>query len=151
MHGRWRTLDRATELGESGVEPFFGSMELWIEAGISFVAEQTFYAWCERIGCEVGRLAPRSTLVNIHCRSAHSFALWEQRMLNDPLCGDTRLKKLIPVVERLHSDLNEPLDFGCPSVVVNTDNGYQPTLETIVAQIDHLFKQTGIFHDLDRA
>jgi hypothetical protein len=75
------------------------------------------------------RLAPRSTLVNVHCRSLHSFERWEQRMRNDPLCGETRLQKLVPVVERLNSELHEPLDFGCPSVVVNTDNGYQPTLD----------------------
>jgi len=71
-------------------------------------------------------------------------------MRNDPLCGEMRLKKLIPVVEQLTSDLNEPLDFGCPSVVVNTDDGYQPTLETIIAQIDDLYSRPDI-HDLDRA
>ena len=35
-------------------------------------------------------------------------------MRNDPLCGGTRLQKLIPVVERLASQLQEPLDFGGP-------------------------------------
>ncbi len=149
VHGRWRTLDRATELGESGVEPFFRSMELWIETGISFVAEQTFYAGVSE--SDVGtRLAPRSTLVNVHCRSVHSLERWEQRMRNDPLCGEMRLQKLMPIVERLTADLNEPLDFGCPSVVVNTDDGYQPTLETIIAQIDDRYSRPGI-HDLDRA
>jgi hypothetical protein len=149
VHGRWRTLDRATELGESGVEPFFCSMDLWIEAGISFVAEQTFYPDVSE--SDVGRrLAPRSTLVNVHCRSAHSFERWQQRMQNDPLCGEMRLQKLIPVVERLTSELNEPLDFGCPSVVVNTDDGYQPTLGAIIVQIDDLYSRPNN-HDLDRA
>ena len=147
VHGRWRTLDRATELGESGVEPFFRSMELWIEAGISFLAEQTFYAGVSESDV-TRRLAPRCNLVNVHCRSVHSFERWEQRMRNDPLCGEMRLQKLIPVVERLTSELNEPLDFGCPSVVVNTDEGYQPTLEVITAQIDDLYSRPD-FHDLD--
>jgi hypothetical protein len=149
VHGRWRTLDKATELGEAGVEPFFRSMELWIEAGISFVAEQTFYPDISESDVR-RRLAPRSALVNVHCWSVHSFERWEQRMRNDPLCGEMRLKKLIPVVEQLTSDLNETLDFGCPSVVVNTDDGYQPTLETIIAQIDDLYSRPDI-HDLDRA
>jgi hypothetical protein len=61
-----------------------------------------------------------------------------------------RLQKLIPVVERLTSELHEPLNFGCPSFVVNTDDGYQPTLEVIIAQIDHLYSRPDI-HDLDRA
>jgi chloramphenicol 3-O-phosphotransferase len=149
VHGRWRTLDRATELGESGVEPFFRSMELWIEAGISFVAEQTFYP--EVSESDVARrLAPRSTLVNVHCRSVHSFERWEQRMRDDPLCGDLRRNRLVPVVERLTSQLHEPLDFDCPSVVVNTDNGYQPTLEEVITQIDDLYSRPDV-HDLDRA
>jgi hypothetical protein len=148
VHGRWRTLDRATELGESGVEPFFRSMELWMEAGIGFVAEQTFYPEVSESDVAT-RLAPRSTLVNVHCRSVHSFERWEQRMRNDPLCGEMRLKKLIPVVERLNSELYEPLDFDCPSFVVNTDNGYQPTLEAVIAQIDDLYSRPDI-HDLDR-
>ncbi len=148
VHGRWRTLDKATELGESGVEPFFRSMELWIEAGISFVAEQTFYP--EVSESDVARrLAPRSTLVNVHCRSVHSFERWEQRMQNDPLCGEMRLKKLVPVVQRLNAVLHDPLDFDCPSVVVNTDNGYEPTLEVVVAQINDLYSRPDI-HDLDR-
>jgi hypothetical protein len=71
-------------------------------------------------------------------------------MRNDPLCGETRLQKLIPVVERLTSELDEPLDFDCPRFVVNTDDGSQPTLETIIAQIDDLYSRPDI-HDLDRA
>ena len=64
VHGRWRTLDRAMDLGEPGVQPFFRSMELWIEAGISFVAEQTFFPNVSE--SDVGRrLAPRSNLVNV--------------------------------------------------------------------------------------
>jgi shikimate kinase len=147
VHGRWRTLKRAAELGESGVEPFFRSMELWIEAGISFVAEQTFYPAVSESDV-ARRLAPRSTLVNVHCRSTHSFERWQRRMQNDPLCGEVRLQKLIPIVERLTSELHEPLDFGCASVVVNTDDGYQPMLEAIVARIDDLYGRPDI-HDLD--
>ena len=88
--------------------------------------------------------------MTVHCRSVHSLKRWEQRMRSRLLCGEMRLQKLIPVVERLTADLNEPLDFGCPSVVVNTDSGYEPTLETIIAQIDNLYSRPGI-HDLDRA
>lgn len=149
VHGRWRTLERGTELGRSGVEPFYRSMELWADAGISFIAEQTFYP--EVSEADVAkRLAPRSTLFNVHCRSVHAFHRWEQRMRNDPLCGEARLNKLGPVVERLNSQLHEPLDSDCPTVVVNTDNGYQPSLEAVIAQIDDLYSRPDI-HDLDRA
>jgi hypothetical protein len=96
------------------------------------------------------RVASLRTLVNVHCRSRNSFDRWEQKMQNDPLCGEARLMKLIPVVEQLNSDLHNPLDFGCPSIVVNTDDGYQPALEAIIAQIDTLYSRPTI-HDLDSA
>jgi hypothetical protein len=51
VHGRWRTLDRAIELGEPGVQPFFRSMELWIESGISFCCRADLLPQCERIRC----------------------------------------------------------------------------------------------------
>lgn len=66
-----------------------------------------------------------------------------------PFCAEVR--KAVPVVlERLNSELHEPLDFDCPSVVVNTDNGYQPTLEEVITQIDDLYSRPDV-HDLDRA
>ena len=69
-------------------------------------------------------------------------------MRDDPLCGELRLKKLVPIVERLNSELYESLDFDCASVVVNTDDGYQPTLEAVIAEIDDLYSRPSI-HELD--
>jgi len=56
-------------------------MELWIEAGISFVAEQTFYPSVSESDVAT-RLAPRNTLVNVH--SFHSF---ERTILSAERCG----------------------------------------------------------------
>jgi hypothetical protein len=148
VHGRWRTLDRAMELGASGIQPFFESMELWAEAGISFVAEQTFYPGVSESDV-TRRLVPISTLIYVHCRSSDSFERWERRMRGDRLCGAARLGKLVPVVEQLTDDLAEPLDFGCPTFSVNTDDGYQPGLKELVAEIDHLYSRPEI-HELDR-
>jgi len=149
VHGRWRTLETATRLGESGVELFYRSMELWIEMGISLVVDFTFFPVIGESDV-VRRLAPHSTLINVHCSSRNSFERWEQKMRNDPLCGETRLKELTPVVEQLNCDLQNPLDFDCPSIVVNTDNGYQPDLEAIIAQIDGLYSRPSI-HEIDKA
>jgi hypothetical protein len=61
----------------------------------------------------------------------------------------SREKPAHPVVERLIAGLDEPLEFCCPTVVVNTDNGYQPTLEAVISQIDTLYSRQDV-HDLDR-
>jgi hypothetical protein len=149
VHGRWRTLDRATELGVGGVELFYRSMTLWLELGVSFVAEQTWYRGVSEPDVKA-RLAPHATVVQVHCQSAHAVDRWRQRMEADPLCGPTRLDTLLPVVERLDDELADPLDFACPVVVVRTDKGYEPPLETITSTIDALYSRPRV-HDLDQA
>jgi len=149
VHGRWRTLDRATELGESGVRPFLESMELWARAGVSFVAEQTFYPRIsERDVSE--HLVPMASVVQVHCYSGDSLRRWERRMRLDPLCGDARLAKLKPVVQRLTKELTEPLDFKCRTFTINTDDGYRPALGELVAEIDAGYSRP-TFHELDRS
>ena len=147
FHGRWRTLGRGMELGAWHVEPFYGSMELWAEAGISFISEQTWRPGISEPDV-ITRLAPLCTLVHVHCRSRNSPERWEQRMRDDPLCGTTRLSKLTPTIRQLSEDLMEPLDFGCPAIVVDTDDGYQPALASIVTEIDAAYSRP-IFHELD--
>ena len=113
MHGTWRTLDRATELGVGGVELFYRSMELWLELGVSFVAEQTFYRGVSEPDV-IARLAPHATSSRCTARACTPRARWRQRMEADPFCGRTGSRKLLPVIERLDAELVEPLDFACP-------------------------------------
>lgn len=148
VHGIWRTRSRAMNLGIPGVEPFFRTMELWSELGVSFVAEQTFYRGVSEPDV-ARRLAPRCVLVNVHCRSRHAMARFTRRMLDDPLCGEERLRALLPLAERLQSELRDPLDLACPLIVVDTDDGYEPALQSVIRRIDDLYSRPQI-HDLDR-
>ncbi len=138
VHGIWRTRDRALDLGAAGIEPFYETMELWAELGVSFVAEQTFFSGVSEPDVS-RRLAPKCALVNVHCRSRHAVARFERRMRDDRLCGATRLHKLLPLVQRLQSDLYEPLALGCPLIVVDTDDGYAPPLATVIDQVDEIY------------
>ncbi len=148
VHGMWRTRGRAMDLGAPGVEPFFRTMELWSELGVSFVAEQTFYRGVSEPDV-ARRLAPRCFLVNVHCRSRHTLERFARRMRDDPLCGEERLRTLLRLAERLQGDLRQPLDLGCPLIVVDTDDGYEPALEAVIRRIDELYSRPD-FHELDR-
>jgi hypothetical protein len=148
VHGIWRTRGRALELGAPGVEPSFRTMELWAELGVSFVAEQTFYRGVSEPDV-ARRLAPRCILVNVHCRSAHALERFERRMRTDPLCGEERLRKLLPLAERLQAELGDPLAFGCPRLVVDTDDGCAPAIGVVIDRIDEIYSRPAV-HDLDR-
>ena len=148
VHGIWRTRGRATELGESGVEPFYRAMELWLALGVSFVADHTFSRGVSEPDV-ARRIAPRSVLINVHCRSTHAVERFERRMRDDPLCGQHRLRKLLPLAARLQEELHEPLDLSCPVLVVDTDDGYAPSLAAIVGEIDARYRRPDV-HELDR-
>lgn len=148
VHGSWRTIDQALELGVSGLEPFYQTLELWLELGVSFVADHTF----ERGVSEpdiARRLAPRAFLVNVHCRSVRAPERFEGRMRAQPLCGEQRLGKLLPRVNQLQAELAEPLELSCHTIVVDTDDGYAPTLDAVTAEIDATYGRPKI-HELDR-
>lgn len=70
-------------------------------------------------------------------------------MRADPLCGDERLRKLLPLAERLQAELGEPLAFECPRLVVDTDDGYAPAVGVVIDRIDEIYSRPGV-HDLDR-
>lgn len=148
VHGMWRTRGRATELGESGVEPFYRAMELWLELGVSFVADHTFYRGVSEPDV-ARRIAPLSVLVNVHCRSANAVERFERRMRDDPLCGEQRMQKLLPLAARLQEELHEPLALSCPTFVVDTDDGYAPSLAALVGEIAARYHRPEQ-HDLDR-
>lgn len=148
VHGIWRTRNRAMELGAPGVEPFYRTMEAWLDLGVSFVADQTFYRGVSEPDV-ARRLAPRSVLVNVHCRSEHALERFERRMRADPLCGEARLGKLLALAEELQSELSDPLAFDCPCIVVNTDDGYSPPMQRVLVWIDAMYGRPAV-HDLDR-
>ena len=77
------------------------------------------------------------------------MARFERRMRDDALCGEARLRKLLPLAERLQSDLYEPLTLDCPLIVVDTDDGYTPPLQIVLDQIDEIYSRP-LIHDLDR-
>ena len=138
VHGIWRTRDRLLELGATAVEPFFRTMELWLELGVSFVAEQTFYRGVSEPDV-ARRLAPHGVIVNVHCTSSHALERFVRRMCQDPLCGEERLRTLLPLAERLQAELREPLAFGCPRIVVHTDDGYEPAVGVVIDRIDEMY------------
>jgi hypothetical protein len=147
--GMWRSSREARDLGLAPVELFYATLEGWLGHGASALGDMTF----ERGVSEpdvARRLAPLADLVNVHCATPHAVARFEQRMRGDPRCGPHRLAALMPRVRDLHATLAVPLDFGCPTIMVDTTNGYEPSLESIVATIDGWFPSPDI-HGADRS
>jgi hypothetical protein len=59
------------------------------------------------------------------------------------------MQKLLPLAARLQEELHEPLALSCPTFVVDTDDGYAPSLAALVGEIDARYHRPEQ-HDLDR-
>jgi predicted kinase len=127
----------ATDIDQApnGAELFFATLEALLGLGISLVGDMTLFRGLSEPDI-AARVAPNAALVNVHCRTPEAVARFEARMRADPL-NRHRVDALMPTVVRLQHDMHEPLDLGCPHIVVDTTNGCDPTIDEIVAEIRH--------------
>ena len=116
-----------------GVELFYATMEAILGQRISVIGDMTLYPGISEPDI-AARLAPRATLFNVHCVAANATARFEARMRADPL-NRGRVDALLPQVVGLNARLAEPLDLGCPCIVVDTADGYAPSIAEIAAVI----------------
>jgi hypothetical protein len=116
-----------------GPELFYATVEGLVGAGISLVGDMTLVRGVSEPDV-AARIAPGAVLVNVHCRTPHAVGRFEARMRVDPL-NEHRVDALLPYVEELQAQLLEPLDLGCPCILVDTTDGFEPGVEEIAAEI----------------
>ena len=116
-----------------GPELFYATIESFVAAGISLIGDMTLVRGVSEPDV-AARIAPNAVLVNVHCRTPDAVARFETRMRVDPLNAH-RVDSLVPYVEELNAQLYEPLDLGCPRIIVDTTDGFAPGIEEIAAEI----------------
>ncbi len=108
-------------------------LEQLLTAGMSAVGDMALFRGLSEPDV-TSRLAPRARLLHIHCRCGDPLTRYKERMRADPLRADD-LDGLLPEVVALCDDLREPLDLACPCIVVDTDEGYVPSIDELVATV----------------
>lgn len=112
---------------------WYPALEALLRAGVSVIGDMTLYRGVSEDDIQ-DRLAPIARLMHVHCRARNAEERFRTRTLADSLRqGD--LDELDAIVAPLFSELWEPIDLQCPCVVVNTDNGYDPSIDDLVAQV----------------
>jgi AAA domain len=126
-----------TDIDEApfGPELFFATIETLLALRISLVGDMTLFRGLSEPDI-AARIAPNAELVNVHCRTPEAAARFEARMRADPI-NRHRVDALLPTVVQLQHDMHEPLDLGCPRIVVDTTNGCDPTIDEVVTEIRH--------------
>jgi len=120
------------ELAMRTLPTFFGVIELLLRAGVTIV-EAAFQDRLWRLGLEPLRSLARIRVV--HCTVAAEVALERRvrRMADDPLRRAHDVSRPDgAAVEALRHDAFDRVSIDAPWVEVDTTDGYEPGLETIV-------------------
>lgn len=112
---------------------WYDALEPLLDLGISLVGDMTLFPGVSEPDIR-SRLASRAHLICVHCRAREAVTRWEERLARDPLRRD-RVPQLLPTIRWLQESLVEPLELGCETLVVDTDDGYRPSLDVIVARL----------------
>jgi hypothetical protein len=116
-----------------GPDLWYPAIESLLHAGISLIGDMTLYPGISEPDIK-SRLAPIARLIHVHCQCVDPVARWQKKVRADPRRGRD-VAALLPEVIGLHEGLREPLDLGCPCFIVNTDDGYEPSVDDLSAAI----------------
>lgn len=114
-------------------EVFAATIELYATNGVSLVVDQTLYRGMED---EIrSRFVPLAATVNVHCRSAVAYERWSAKLHADPQAMRESIAELEARVQSQRAEITDPLDLGVPVLEVDTTDGYDPPVDTLVEEI----------------
>jgi hypothetical protein len=112
---------------------WYRALESLLDLGLSVIGDMTLFPGGSEP--DVGsRLAPKGHLFCVHCRCSEPSARWLTKLQGDRLRSDSS-GDLWPMELALQGSLTEPIDLGCRTLVVDTEDGYEPPLDGIKAEI----------------
>jgi predicted kinase len=120
-----------------GPKLFYEVMEHLLGCRISVVGDMTLFPGISESDV-AAMLAPVAELILVHCQSSDAVARFESRMRADPL-NRSRVDELLPMVKGLQDRLHDPVHLDCPCIVVDTVDGYSPSLDTITENIERFY------------
>ena len=117
--GLWMTDgdDAAVPTGRAW-DVWLAGVQHYLDAGVSLVIDQTFYRGRSDVTLR-SELVPRSLAVNVHLMADNATERWCRRIEREGRWGPDR-GAAVARVEEIQPLVREPLDFGCPQLVVDT-------------------------------
>ena len=128
---------RSRELGAASYALLYVVLDRLLEAGVGAILESNFSRGLE---AELHRPVARSRAVQIHCRVPPELS--RSRYVERAASGnrhpghhDAAAETLADLDANLAARRHDPLDLGIPLLTVETTDGYDPDLATILAFI----------------
>jgi predicted kinase len=111
------------------------------ERGVSFVVDQVLQKGLSEDDI-IDKLRPYAVIVNIHAVCANPIERYISRVKDSDLPSIVERREHLLGLANLHKDnlskTSEPLELDMPTLIVNTDQGYEPSLEEVIKFIKSL-------------
>jgi predicted kinase len=131
--GTLLTLGTGIDEAPLGPPLWYAVVESYLRLGISVVGDMTLFSGLSEAEVR-SRLAPLADLFNVHCVAAQTGRRLLTRAQRDPV-NSHRVDWLAENLEEWNDRTGDPLDLDCPCLVVDTTDGYDPSLETVVSAV----------------
>lgn len=118
---------------------FLPTMIDMAKKGISFVADNVLQKGISEANI-IDKLRPHATIVYVHTKATNPIRRYIERIKGSELPSIIERRDQLLERAAVHEDnltrTNEPLALDVPTIVVHTDDGYDPTLDQIIAFIN---------------
>lgn len=105
------------------------------QKGISIVADQVLQKGVSEVDI-IDKLRPYATIVNIHTMCTNPIERYIDRVESSNLPSVIERQKHLLQLATRHKDnldvTSQPLELSLPVLVVNTDDGYSPSLDEVL-------------------
>jgi adenylate kinase family enzyme len=123
---------------------FVPLLEYMSRQGISFVADHVLQKGLSEAAI-IDKLRPLATIVYVHTQTADPIGRYISKIKESTLQTVVeRREHLLERAEFHRSNLektNAPLDLGVPTIVVKTDDGYEPAIDEVMNFINNAYNQ----------
>ena len=108
----------------------FAVLELLTAAGVSVVFSGTMYRG--EMEQSVRRLRDFATVVNVHLTAQNPTDRWVEARRREGVSEALITEVVETRIHRLGAAISDPVDYGCLRLDVRSDDGYDPSLESLV-------------------
>ncbi len=117
---------------------FVPTMVDMAKKNISFVVDHVLQKDKSEVGI-IGKLRPHATIINVHTKAADPIQRYVERVKKSELPSIIQRQSSLLELAATHKEnlkiTSEPLLLDVSLIVVNTDRGYDPMMDEIVAFI----------------
>lgn len=105
---------------------------------LSFIADHVLQKGISEAGI-IDRLKPYANIVYVHVETAHPIERYKHRVETSTLPSVVQRREHLLELAQPHTEnlvkTRKPLDLGVPTITVQTDDGYAPDIDSVVAFI----------------